>query len=164
MKITPTWKVLPTFSWNFPQAKITTFTVFLIIADTSVSIQDHKLQRSRHVTFTKIIWKRSISWREFHKSEKFTHMRVKKNDLQIFPKCLKKIFTDDVKISKIWNFNTCLYSIQKKNAMPCSFNLVSRTRSPPDTWSNFMVPWIFSTYLTWPVQLLKYHYIRSSKF
>ena len=26
-EITPTWKGLPTFSWNFPPAKITTFTV-----------------------------------------------------------------------------------------------------------------------------------------
>ena len=27
VKISPTWNVLPTFSWNFPPAKITTFTV-----------------------------------------------------------------------------------------------------------------------------------------
>ena len=30
VKITPTWKVLPTFSRNFPPAKITTFTVYFI--------------------------------------------------------------------------------------------------------------------------------------
>ena len=31
VKITPTWSVLPTFSWNFPPAKITTFTVMKMV-------------------------------------------------------------------------------------------------------------------------------------
>ena len=33
VKITPTWNVLPTFLQNFPQAKMTTFTVYFLYMD-----------------------------------------------------------------------------------------------------------------------------------
>ena len=45
VKITPTWNVLPTFSGNFPPAKISTFTVPAVIYD---AFQDMEEKHSLH--------------------------------------------------------------------------------------------------------------------
>ena len=158
VKIIPTWKVLPTFSRNFPQAKITTFTVtvfvsidlfriFTIQLETIIAGLQAKGRMERHktaisvlplqVNYLKLTWKVIYHWK---RQPYFFYRTFFQNG--VLARSMSRL------ISFAWANSGC----KERKPINTKWNTGTRTHDP---WFSSLVPYPFGHpvwFKTYPVE------------